>query len=140
MTAGIGWFRRRLWGWRLVVVIIATQVLGDVVSFVRGDLLCVCLEPLLEKFKKDITDERGYRGNFKISSGKNVSDYPSYTPFRPHARALKLSHRKIGIKEEDDKTYLDQRPPDIFFMANTDSLVALIERARQNSSGNVVEL
>jgi hypothetical protein len=27
-TAGIGWFRRRLWGWRLAVVIIATQVLG----------------------------------------------------------------------------------------------------------------
>jgi hypothetical protein len=38
-TAGIGWFRRRLWGWRLAVVIIATQVLGDVVNFVRGDLL-----------------------------------------------------------------------------------------------------
>ena len=38
-TAGIGWFRRRLWGWRLAVVIIATQVLGDVVSFVKGELL-----------------------------------------------------------------------------------------------------
>ena len=38
-TAGIGWFRRRLWGWRLAVGIIATQVLGDVVSLVRGDLL-----------------------------------------------------------------------------------------------------
>ena len=38
-TAGIGWFRRRLWGWRLAVAIIATQVLGDVVSFVKGDLL-----------------------------------------------------------------------------------------------------
>jgi hypothetical protein len=38
-TAGIGWFRFRLWGWRLAVAIIATQVLGDVVSFVRGDLL-----------------------------------------------------------------------------------------------------
>ena len=38
-TAGIGWFRRRLWGWRLAVVIIATQVLGDVVNCVRGDLL-----------------------------------------------------------------------------------------------------
>jgi len=37
--AGIGWFRRRLWGWRLAVVIIATQVLGDVVNCVRGDLL-----------------------------------------------------------------------------------------------------
>ena len=38
-TAGIGWFRRRLWGWRLAVVIIATQVLGDIVNVVRGDLL-----------------------------------------------------------------------------------------------------
>jgi hypothetical protein len=38
-TAGIGWFRRRRWGWRLAVVIIATQVLGDVVNCVRGDLL-----------------------------------------------------------------------------------------------------
>jgi hypothetical protein len=38
-TAGIGWFRRRLWGWRLTVVIIATQVLGDLVNCVRGDLL-----------------------------------------------------------------------------------------------------
>jgi hypothetical protein len=38
-TAGIGWFRRRLWGWRLAVVIIATQALGDVANCVRGDLL-----------------------------------------------------------------------------------------------------
>jgi hypothetical protein len=40
-AAGVGWFGRRLWGWRLAVVIIATQVLGDLVSmfvghFVRG--------------------------------------------------------------------------------------------------------
>jgi len=38
-TAGIGWFQRRLWGWRLAVVIISTQVLGDVVNCVRGDWL-----------------------------------------------------------------------------------------------------
>jgi hypothetical protein len=38
-AAGIGWFRRRLWGWRLAVAIIAIQVLGDVVNCVRGDLL-----------------------------------------------------------------------------------------------------
>jgi hypothetical protein len=39
ITAGIGWFQRRLWGWRLAVVIISTQVLGDVVNCVRGDWL-----------------------------------------------------------------------------------------------------
>src|SRR5579863_778317 len=38
-TAAIGWFRRRLWGWRLAVVIISTQVLGEVVNCVRGDWL-----------------------------------------------------------------------------------------------------
>jgi hypothetical protein len=38
-TAGIGWFRRRLWGWRLATAIIATQVLGDAVNCVRGDWL-----------------------------------------------------------------------------------------------------
>jgi hypothetical protein len=38
-TAGIGWFRRRRWGWKLAVVIIATQVLGDIVNCVRGDFL-----------------------------------------------------------------------------------------------------
>jgi hypothetical protein len=38
-VAGIGWFRHRLWGWRLAIAIIATQVLGDVVNCVRGDFL-----------------------------------------------------------------------------------------------------
>jgi len=38
-AAGIGWFRRRLWGWRLAMVIIGIQVLGDVVNCVRGDWL-----------------------------------------------------------------------------------------------------
>jgi hypothetical protein len=39
VAAGIGWFRRRLWGWRLAVAIIAAQVLGDAVNCVRGDWL-----------------------------------------------------------------------------------------------------
>lgn len=38
-VAGIGWFRRRRWGWRLAAVIIATQVLGDLANIVRGDFL-----------------------------------------------------------------------------------------------------
>jgi hypothetical protein len=37
--AGIGWFRRRLWGWRLAVAIIATQVAGDLLNCIRGDWL-----------------------------------------------------------------------------------------------------
>jgi hypothetical protein len=40
-VAGGGWFGRRPWGWRLAVVIIAMQTLGDLISifmghFVRG--------------------------------------------------------------------------------------------------------
>jgi hypothetical protein len=37
--AGVGWFRRRLWGWRLAVVIIAIQVVGDIVNCITGDWL-----------------------------------------------------------------------------------------------------
>ena len=37
--AAVGWFRRRLWGWMLTVIIIATQVLGDLVNCLRGDFL-----------------------------------------------------------------------------------------------------
>src|SRR5260370_36621638 len=40
-TAGVGWFRKRLWGWRLAVVIIATHVLADGANYVLGDLLRV---------------------------------------------------------------------------------------------------
>ena len=36
---GTAWFRHRLWGWRLVVAIIATQVLGDLVNAFMGDFL-----------------------------------------------------------------------------------------------------
>jgi hypothetical protein len=35
-AAGVGWFGRRLWGWRLAVAIIASQVLGDLVSILMG--------------------------------------------------------------------------------------------------------
>lgn len=34
-----GWFKRRLWGWRFAVGIIATQVGGDFVNLLRGELL-----------------------------------------------------------------------------------------------------
>jgi hypothetical protein len=32
----VGWFKRCLWGWRLAVFIIATQVLGGWVHFFLG--------------------------------------------------------------------------------------------------------
>jgi len=38
-VAGIGWLKRRLWGWKFTVGIIATQVLGDLVNVFLGRLL-----------------------------------------------------------------------------------------------------
>ena len=38
-TAGFGWFRRRMWGWRLAVFGMCVQLLGDFVSLIRGDFL-----------------------------------------------------------------------------------------------------
>jgi len=38
-VAGLGWFRRRHWGWRLAVAIIVLQGLGDLVNFLRGDFV-----------------------------------------------------------------------------------------------------
>jgi hypothetical protein len=38
-SAGIGWFKRRRWGWRLAVALIAAQVLGNLVNIFMGDLV-----------------------------------------------------------------------------------------------------
>jgi hypothetical protein len=38
-TTGLGWFRRRIWGWRLPIFAICTQLLGDFVNLIRGDFL-----------------------------------------------------------------------------------------------------
>ena len=35
--AGTSWLKHRLWGWRLAVAVIATQVLGDLVNLFKGD-------------------------------------------------------------------------------------------------------
>ena len=39
VAAAIGWTRRRFWGWALAVIIIASQVLGDLVNAFRGEWL-----------------------------------------------------------------------------------------------------
>jgi hypothetical protein len=37
--AAWGWFKRRIWGWRLAVAILAIQVLGDLVNVFLGRVL-----------------------------------------------------------------------------------------------------
>jgi hypothetical protein len=38
-VAGFGWLNRRIWGWRLAVAIIATQVLGNFLNALMGDVV-----------------------------------------------------------------------------------------------------
>lgn len=38
-VAGEGWLKRRFWGWVLAVIIISTQVAGDLVNLSMGDVL-----------------------------------------------------------------------------------------------------
>ncbi|HEV2195324.1 MAG TPA: hypothetical protein VGR55_07060 [Candidatus Acidoferrum sp.] len=45
--AGMGWRRRRFWGWALTLVIVATQVLANLANAARGDFLRGCAGFLL---------------------------------------------------------------------------------------------
>jgi hypothetical protein len=38
-ATALGWLKRRLWGWRMAVAIIATQVLGDLANLVLGRIV-----------------------------------------------------------------------------------------------------
>jgi hypothetical protein len=67
-----------------------------------------------QKFDKDIADERGYRGNYKILCGKNILDSPKQASALAQAGMREFSHQKIGIKQEGYKTHLDHGSPDIF--------------------------
>ena len=73
------------------------------------------LEPGPEKFKEEVADQGGYRGNFKIRGGKDIADRPGETSSLAHAGALEFSHQKIGIKQEHDEGDFDQGPPGIFW-------------------------
>jgi hypothetical protein len=38
-VAGAGWFKRRIWGWRLAVTVIGVQALGDQVNAFRDNVV-----------------------------------------------------------------------------------------------------
>jgi hypothetical protein len=72
------------------------------------------LELLSQRFENDISDERGYQGNLKIGGCENIADGPGQTFLLAHAGALEFSHQQIGIKQEDDEAYLDDRSIKVF--------------------------
>jgi hypothetical protein len=45
--AALGWFKQRIWGWRLAVLIISTQVVGDFVNVFKGDFIRGCVGVLI---------------------------------------------------------------------------------------------
>ena len=47
VTAAVGWFKHRTWGWRLTVAIISTQAVGDFVNLIKGDSLRGCIGLLI---------------------------------------------------------------------------------------------
>ena len=69
-AAGVGWFGRRLWGWKLAVVLIASQILGDLVSILIGHIV---------------------RG----AAGVTVAGALLYFLLRPDVRAAFMSRRTI---------------------------------------------
>jgi hypothetical protein len=63
LTTGVGWFKRRHWGWILAVGIIAINLLGDLVHLFLGDmksLVGVVIAGLLVVY----LTRRGVRGYF----------------------------------------------------------------------------
>ena len=39
LVAGIGWFRRRLWAWKLLIAMMAAHLIGDLINVIRGAVL-----------------------------------------------------------------------------------------------------
>jgi len=69
-AAGVGWFGRRLWGWRLTVVAIAIQILGDLVGIFMGHFV---------------------RG----ATGVTITGGLLFYPLRPEVRAAFVARRTI---------------------------------------------
>jgi len=38
-AAGVGWFQQRRWGWRLAVLLIGANLVGDLVNLIAGSFL-----------------------------------------------------------------------------------------------------
>jgi len=47
LTAAVGWIKQRIWGWRLTVAIVSSQVGVDFVNLIRGDFLRGCIGLLI---------------------------------------------------------------------------------------------
>jgi hypothetical protein len=72
LAATVGWFRQRVWAWRLAVITFSVHVAGDFVNLLRGDwlrgglglifaggLLCYLLRSKVrEEFKQDGSPSR----------------------------------------------------------------------------------
>lgn len=64
LLAGMGWLKRRLWGWRLGVVLITTNLAGDIVRTFLGSWIEGTLGILLAGLLLFYLTRPGVRGYF----------------------------------------------------------------------------
>lgn len=76
-AAGVGWFGRRAWGWRLSVVITAVQVLGDLGNILMGHFV---------------------RG----ATGVTIAGALLFYVLRPEVRAAFVARRAVESEQDKD--------------------------------------
>jgi hypothetical protein len=85
-VAGVGWLRRRYWGWCLAVVIITAQVLGDLVNLFRGDFLRGGKGSRLQGRCYFTSCERKLRTRLREASRQALADRYGTSEWAPHRR------------------------------------------------------
>jgi|SRR5271156_4210758 len=75
--AGAGWFRRKLWAWRLVLVVFAIQLVGDFTNFFRGRILGAAVGVSIAGLLLFFISRESVRGAFGGSAKAMATGLPS---------------------------------------------------------------
>ena len=67
LLAGVGWFRRRYWGWVLGTSVIAVNMLGDLINGLRGEWLKGAVGVVFAGLLLFYLTRPGVRDNFQHS-------------------------------------------------------------------------
>lgn len=73
LIAGIGWFRRKLWGWWLGTSLIAINMAGDLFNALRGEWLKGAVGVVFAGLLLTYMTRRNVRGYFSRSRTRNKS-------------------------------------------------------------------
>jgi uncharacterized membrane protein (DUF2068 family) len=67
-VAGLGWFRRKRWGWLLAVIIISINLLGDLFNALRGEWVKGAVGVLIAGLLLTYMTREQVRGYFRTNS------------------------------------------------------------------------